>query len=236
MLTRWIIKHASAVITVCEALKKELLRLSISSPPITVLRNGVDLQRFQPVDRILLRDKMELDGTVLVSVGRLATLKGHDLTIRALSYLPDTSLLLVGDGPERKRLEALAESLGVSKRVRFLGSQPQHRLKEYYSVGDISILSSSREGWANVLLESMACGTPVVATDVGGSREVIGNADVGRLASERTPEAIAEAVRLLLSDYPDRCTVRRYAEGLDWGATSAGQKTVFKDCLGAGDH
>lgn len=82
----------------------------------------------------------------------------------------------------------------------------------------------------------MACGTPVVATDVGGSREVIGNADVGRLASERTPEAIAEAVRLLLSDYPDRCTVRRYAEGLDWGATSAGQKTVFKDCLGAGDH
>lgn len=230
-ITRHFIKSADALITVCEALKQDLTHHEFELPAVTVLRNGVDLALFKEVNRGQVRNRLGLSGTVLISVGRLAELKGQDLTIEALQHLPDTRLVLVGDGPFETALRATADKFGVADRVIFAGGQVQQALPDYYSAADIMVLASSREGWANVLLESMACGTPVVATNVGGTPEVLGKEDAGVLVKERNAEGIAEAVKRLLADYPSREKVRGYAEQFDWSATSMGQQRIFEQVL-----
>lgn len=218
---------ANAIITVCDALKTELVQLGVDAAKITPLRNGVDLQRFQPGDRAALRAELGLDGFVLLSVGHLLPVKGHDLAIAALPMLPGATLLIAGAGSLRGRLEALARELGVQHRVRFLGAVPQPELPRYYGAADALVLASSREGWANVLLESMACGTPVVATNVWGTPEVVTAPDAGLLMKERSPQGLADAVGQLRANYPDHAATRRYAEGYSWDDTTQGQLDLF---------
>ncbi|NEX64143.1 glycosyltransferase family 4 protein [Noviherbaspirillum galbum] len=220
-------RDAAGIITVCDALRQEMTKLGVDGSRIVPLRNGVDLQLFQPGDRQALRDGLGLRGFTLLSVGNLVPVKGHDLVIRALAMLPDATLLIAGEGPERSALEKLAESLGVAARVRFLGSVPQAGLRNYYGAADALVLASSREGWANVLLESMACGTPVIASKVFGTPEVVTAPEAGKLLPERSPEAIAAAARALRDDYPDRGQTRRYAERFSWDDTTAGQLALF---------
>src|SRR5205823_12458477 len=156
----WAASHAAGMITVCNALRDEMIGLGISGERIVALRNGVDLQRFQPMDRAAARASLGIDGFTVISVGVLDPRKAHDLTIGALALMPDVKLLIAGIGPERKKLETLAERLGVADRVKFLGAVAQTELEYYYNAADAMVLASSRERWANVLLESMACGTP----------------------------------------------------------------------------
>ena len=230
----WAARHAAGMITVARALKDRLVALGVPAERIEALRNGVDLQLFRPIDREDGRRRLGFRRTILLSVGNLVPLKGHDLAIRALRLLPESDLVIVGNGPERAALGVLAQESGVSDRVTFAGVLAQEELRQYYGAADVLVLASSREGWANVLLESMACGTPVVATDVGGSREVVAAPEAGVLVAERTPEALANAVRGLFARYPDRGATRRYAEGFGWGATTAGQLALFSRILSAG--
>ena len=230
-LIQWAAAQAAGLITVCQALKDRLIDLGVPAERITVLRNGVDLSQFQPPDRARARAALGLTGPTLVSVGALIERKAHDLTIRALSLLPDWRLLVAGEGPERGRLAALARNLGVADRVRLVGPVAHDKLAEIYGAADISVLASSREGWANVLLEAMACGTPVVASDVWGTPEVVAAPAAGRLMRERTPEALAEAVAALAADPPDRALTRAYAERFDWQATTLGQIALFTEIL-----
>ncbi|MFL6709928.1 MAG: glycosyltransferase family 4 protein [Massilia sp.] len=222
---------AAASITVCNALKVGLTELGADPGKIVSLRNGVDLQRFQPGDRAALRKELGMTGLTLISVGNLLPVKGHDLTIRALTLMPDASLWIAGAGPEQASLEALAAELGVASRVRFLGSVPNAELHRYYSAADAMVLASSREGWANVLLESMACGTPVVATRVWGTPEVVTAPAAGILMDERTPAGLADAVARLRANYPDHAATRRYAEGYSWDDTTNGQLALFEKIL-----
>lgn len=228
----WASRHARAVVTVSNALKNVTVRLGVDPDRVVTLRNGVDLQRFQPVDRESARAALGLDRFTLLSVGNLVPLKGHDLTIKALSALKDVTLLIAGSGPERNRLENLAKELNVLDRVRFLGSVPQTELRTYYSAADIMVLASSREGWANVLLESMACGTPVAATNVSGTPEAVTAPEAGVLIKERTPAGIVNAVTTLRNHYPDRTTTRRHAEKFSWNETTQGQMQLFQRILG----
>lgn len=223
--------RADHVVTVCQALKDRLIELSVPERKITVLRNGVDLELFRPMDRARVRVELGVAGPTLLSVGHLIERKGHDLCLRALAGLPGLQLVIAGSGVERSRLERLADSLGVAPRVRFLGQVPHSELPRWYAAADALLLASSREGWANVLLESMACGTPVVATDIWGTPEVVASRDAGVLMRERTPGAMIDAIRELLADYPDRAATRRYAEQFDWGATSRGQEALFAGIL-----
>jgi glycosyltransferase involved in cell wall biosynthesis len=170
----------------------------------------------------------------LLSVGNLVPLKGHDLAIRALQLLPGMELVIIGDGPEREALGTLARELGLSDRVTFVGVMAQEDLRHYFGAADALVLASSREGWANVLLESMACGTPVIASKVGGTPEVVTAAEAGLMMEERTPTALADAVRRLFEHYPDRGATRRYAEGFSWAETTAGQLRLFSRILAAG--
>jgi len=233
-MIRWAARHAAGMITVAGALKNRLVALGVPAERIEVLRNGVDLQFFRPVDREIWRRRLEFKRMTLLSVGNLVPLKGHDLAIRALRMLPEMDLVIIGNGPERAALGVLAQELGVTDRVTFAGALAQEDLRHYYGAADALVLASSREGWANVLLESMACGTPVVATDVGGSREVVAAPEAGVLVAERAPGALADAVRGLFARNPDRGATRRYAEGFGWGATTAGQLELFDRILSTG--
>jgi glycosyltransferase involved in cell wall biosynthesis len=227
----WAASRAAAMITVCAALKDSLVDLGVDGDRVTVLRNGVDLHMFQPGDREKIRGELGLNGQTLISVGHLIPRKGHDIVIRALSHLPGVNLLIAGDGPEDANLRTIARDAGVEDRVNFLGRQPHERLPELYRAADALVLASSREGWANVLLEAMACGTPVVASNVWGTPEVVAKPEAGQLMADRTPEALAEAVRVLFADLPDRAATRAYAENFSWDATSDGQRDLFGKVL-----
>ena len=218
---------ADAIITVADALKRELQQIGTPAQKITTLRNGVDLERFSPRDRETARQEFGVSGDVIASVGHLIDRKGHDLVIEALAELPGVTLLIAGDGEERRALETLARSIGVSNRVKFLGRLDHVALARVYSAADALILASSREGWPNVLLEAMACGCPCVATDVWGSGEVIRAPEAGCLVKERTGSAIASEVKALLGARPERTATRAYAEAHSWDATADGMHKIF---------
>ena len=226
------IRGAAALVTVSAALKTALVALGAPDQKVTVLRNGVDTSLFRPAaDRDSIRASLGLKRKTLVSVGLLIDRKGHHRTIEAMSHLPEHELLIAGEGPERARLTALIEKLGLTDRVRLLGARPHDTLPALYSAADASVLASSREGWANVLLESMACGTPVVASNIWGNPEVVQTRDAGLIAPENTPEGIAATVRALFSPLPDRDSTRRYAEQFGWEETTSGQLALFRRVL-----
>jgi teichuronic acid biosynthesis glycosyltransferase TuaC len=231
---RWWIRYAAlaadGIVTVASALRTPLVELGVSEARIRVLRNGVDLVLFRPLDRSALRRGFGLDGPTLASVGHLVPRKGHDLAIRMLLRLPGWRLLIAGDGPERGALAALAAALGLEARVRFLGRLSQPALARLYNAVDQLVLASDREGWANVLLEAMACGTPVVATSIWGTPEILRAPEAGRLA-RRDPEDLAQAVLALAADPPAREATRRYAEAFSWAETTRGQENLFAEIL-----
>ncbi len=227
-MIRWAARHAAGIITVARALKDDLVGVGVSAGRIEVLRNGVDLQLFRPIEREAGRRNLGISRTTLLSVGHLIPRKGHDLVIQGLRWLPELDLIVIGDGPEREALGALARESGAADRVRFVGSLAQEELRNYFGAADALVLASSREGWANVLLESMACGTPVVASNIGGTPEVVSAPEAGVLMAERTPEAVSEAVRRLFARYPDRGATRRYAEKFSWEETTRGQLQLFE--------
>jgi teichuronic acid biosynthesis glycosyltransferase TuaC len=225
---------SAAMITVCSALKDELIALGADATKITVLRNGVDLKLFRPEDRDVSRASFGMSRFVLASVGHLIPRKGHELVVQALAHIPDAQLYIAGSGPEDERLRALASSLGVADRINFLGALPQDRLRALYSGADALVLASSREGWANVLLEAMACGTPVVASNVWGTPEVVAVPQAGVLMRERTAGGIVDAITTLRKSMPNRADTRRYAEQFSWEDTTTGQLRLFESVLASG--
>jgi glycosyltransferase involved in cell wall biosynthesis len=232
-LIRAAIKQADRVITVSDALGRGVIALGADPAKVTTLRNGVDTVLFTPIDREQARAMLGLARPYIVSVGHLIPRKGHDRVIEAFASRAATSLaghdlVIVGDGPERERLTQLAQSLGVTVQVRLVGAMPQPQLPLYYSGADCLVLASSREGWANVLLEAMACGTPVVASPAAGNDEVVRARVAGLVAVDFTPPALAAALDDLLADPPERTTTRTYAEAHGWREISAGQQAIFE--------
>lgn len=209
------VAQAGATVTVSAALARDLIALGAAPQKLRVLRNGVDLALFAPGDRAEARAAWGVTGPTLVSVGGLVARKGHALTLRALARLPGWRLLIAGQGPDQGALAAEARALGVAERVRFLGAVPHRALPMLYRAAEASVLMSSREGWANVILESLAAGTPVIASDAGGTREFL-RPPAGIVLAERSAEALASAVAGLAAAPPDRVAVRAYAEGFGW--------------------
>ena len=218
---------SDAVIAVAAALKDDLVRLGAPAEKIEVLRNGVDLELFRPLDRNAIRARMGLSGPVIASVGGLIARKGHDIAIDAIADFAGATLLIVGDGEEKRRLIAQARANGVADRVRFLGALPHEELAEIYNAADALVLASSREGWPNVLLEAMACGTPAVASDAGGCREVIRAPEAGRIVGERVGAAFAGALKDVIAR-ADRAATRRYAQAHSWDETSDRLQAIFR--------
>lgn len=230
-LLLWGLRQAAGVSSVCQALKDKLIEWGASGDGVRVIVHGVDPGLFQPVDRDLVRSRLGLHGTVLLTVGHLISRKGHHLAIQALPELPGVTLLIAGDGWYAEGLRELAESLGVADRVRFLGHVDQEDLKDYYCAADALVLASSREGMANVLLEAMACGTPVIATAVWGTPEAVNVPEAGVLMKERSAGALVEAARRLFAAWPDREATRRHGATFRWERTSAEHLEVLRGAL-----
>ena len=127
-------------------------------------------------------------------------------------------------------MERQIEALNLSQHVTLVGERPNSELKFWYNAADVFCLASSREGWANVIMESLACGTPVVATNVYGAPEIITNDDVGILV-ERSIGSIAEGLIGGLQRKWDRTGIRHHVENRTWGAVAQEVKDVFKVCL-----
>ncbi len=223
------IRDAAALIAVSAALKQALVDLGAPEDKVTVLRNGVETALFRPPeDRTAARAALGLTRPTLISVGLLIERKGHHRVIEAMASMPEFDLMIVGEGPERARLGALAERLGVQDRVRLLGARPHSDLPALYGAADALVLASSREGWANVLLEAMACGTPVVASNIWGNPEVVRSPAGGLIMDSNTPEGVVGGVRRLFAAMPDRAATRAYAEQFGWEETTAGQLALFR--------
>lgn len=225
----WAADRACALVAVSHALARRMVAIGMDESKIHVLRNGVALDIFELRDRGVEREALGLKGPLLLSVGNLLPLKGHDLVIDALSAHPQATLVIAGDGPQLAALRARALESGVQHRVHFVGSVPQSRLVRYYNAADMLILASSREGMANVLLEALACGTPAVVTPVGGNPEVISSPAAGIVLSERSAAAIAQGVSALLNAPPSREQTRAYAESFAWADVARGLYGLFDD-------
>ncbi|WP_375395602.1 glycosyltransferase [uncultured Sphingomonas sp.] len=212
-------RAATGLLAVSQAMKADMVALGMPADLIRVHHTGVDLDRFAPADRTMGKRALGITGPLVVSVGALIPRKGHDIVIEAVARLPGVSLRIAGEGPERGRLQALIDRLGVSDRVRLLGAVPHANLPALFAAADVMALASSSEGLANVWVESLACGTPIVITDAGGAREVVTGAEAGRVVA-RSPDAFAGAIAALLADPSAAETVRQYAMGFTWAANT----------------
>lgn len=210
---------ASAVVAVSKALAHRMAEMGIPKERIHVLRNGVDLDFFEPGDRAAARDRLGFTAPTLISVGALKEAKGHHLAIEALQELMDANLIVIGAGEYEAALRKRVAELRLDERVTFTGRLGAAALLSYYQAADALCLASRREGMPNVVLESIACGTPVIATNVGGISEVVEQGVMGELLTERSASEIAAAWRRMRERGVDRDAIRRAAEAFSWDAT-----------------
>jgi glycosyltransferase involved in cell wall biosynthesis len=222
---RWTVEalqKADAVLAVSRDLGAKVVGLGVDPARVHVQPQGVDLERFSPGDRLEARDRLGLarSGKVLLWVGRVDPVKGLDVLIEAAAELlrrrVDFRVYLVGDGAPRAALEARSRALGLSRSIHFVGAQPNGQLPDWYRAADLTLLPSRSEGLPNVLRESLACGTPFVASNVGGIAE-IAEGDAGRLVRAGDPVALADQIHRSLIDPPDASRHRP----LSWDDSSA---------------
>ena len=212
-------KNASAIIAVSHALADELERIEVPSSKIHVLPNGVDLEAFRPGDRERARHLLGIVGPTFLTVGALKEAKGHDIAIRSLNLLPDAKLIIIGQGEFERELRALVARHRLSDRVSFTGNISESELVTYYQAADVLVLASRREGMPNVVLESLACGTPVIATAVGGIGEVVNDPIFGELVTERSAVSVANAWSALQQRGIERRRIRSGAVRFSWDQT-----------------
>ncbi len=230
---RWMLDaaaKAAASIGVSQALTDQLVRLGADANKVKTMRNGVDLQRFCPEPRTGARQQLGLSmqKQYLLMVGNLVELKGQHIAIEAIESIPALELLLIGAGPLRQSLQATAQRCGVADRVHFIGQVAQDQLKWWYSAADALALCSRSEGWPNVLLEAMACGTPVLATAVSGTPDIVNHPAAGVLLQQRDPAALVAAWQQLMQTPPNRAATRAHAQGFSWDATTQAQLKLFR--------
>jgi D-inositol-3-phosphate glycosyltransferase len=187
-----------------------------ASPERTeILRLGVDLARFsaQP-DRTQLKRSLGVSGRLVLAVGQLKPLKGYDSLVTAMARLADLewTLIICGEGASRADLVRRADALGISDRVRFPGLVPRDRIGAYFAAADVFVHTSLIEAAGNVVVEAQACGCPVVCTDAGGPGEYVADGDTGIVVPVGDPVALADAVRLILTDDERRARMSALAQ------------------------
>jgi glycosyltransferase involved in cell wall biosynthesis len=189
-LIRWTLNRTEKVICVSRALRSIALSLHIRDDKIVVIPNGVDLGRFHQVDKTDARCVLGIppNAEVVLAVGQLISRKGHEFVIRAVARLspkfPNLKLFIVGEGDLQKSLQEQVSALGLEQQVFLIGPIRNDELFRWYSAADVTCLASSREGLPCVLLESLACSTPVVATEIDGTIELVNSQDVGLLVQQ----------------------------------------------------
>ena len=232
---------ASHVFAVSGSLRKLALELGAAADQTEVVGNGVDTACFHPVDRAAARERYGIGqhAKVLVSVGALVERKGMHRVIDCMPGLierhPDLHYVIVGgaspEGDNRPELQARVRRLGLDARVRFLGALPPDELKWPLSAADVFVLATSNEGWANVFLEAMACGLPVVATDVGGNAEVVCRSELGSIVPFGDNKILEAALDAALVKQWDQDAILEYARSNRWDLRVAQLLKAFERLL-----
>jgi teichuronic acid biosynthesis glycosyltransferase TuaC len=231
-LIRWTLESADRVICVSIALKNVALSLKIQNDKIVVIPNGVDLNCFYPMDKMEARAilGMPLDVEVVLVVGQLISTKGHHLLIEAITDLrpkfPAVRLFIIGEGCLAKSLQRKVGVLGLDGYITLTGPVENEALFRWYSAADVTCQASSREGFPCVLLESLACGTPVVATEVGGTPELISSHDLGVLV-KRDADSISAGLERVLSMDWNRTALVEYARSFTWEHNAVEIEEIF---------
>jgi D-inositol-3-phosphate glycosyltransferase len=204
---RYLVKSCQRIIAATEREKRDIISYYGALPEsISVIPCGVNLELFQPMDKERAKKHLGLAGKSILFVGRIEPLKGIDRLLQAMTYLknePALRLLVIGgDGQSRveiERLKKLSQELQIQDLVTFLGLVKQEELPLFYSAADVCVVPSYYESFGLVALESLACGTPVVATDVGGARSVIRQGETGYVVADHAPQHLAEKIEALLA-------------------------------------
>jgi len=224
-------RRSAAVITVSRRNASILEGLGI--PDVQVIPNGFDPSVFSPGSREEARARLGLPGDLplLVSVGYLVPIKGLDIVLRGVAQLGSPArLVLVGTGPLRRSLEALARRLGIAERVRFAGEVPHLRVADYLRAADLCVLGSLDEGNPAVLVESLGCGTPVVATRVGGIPEVLGG-EQGILVRPGDVASLREGLERALAGTWSRDGIAASASPFAWPELARRIHAVYRQVL-----
>lgn len=222
----WALRQASGIVAVSQSLKHVAMQLEIPAHEIRVIPNGVDTKQFHPLDRAAARAAcgLPVDRTILLAVGGVYDGKGHHLVVDALAGLvtrhPNLLYVIVGaerpGDSYRKNLERMIAARGLVEHVFIAGPRPHDELPWWYAAADLFCLATRSEGWANVLLEAMASGVPVVTTDAGGNAEIVRDGRDGLLVRFGDARGLASAIEEALGRQWDRDATISYARGLSW--------------------
>jgi D-inositol-3-phosphate glycosyltransferase len=241
-----IVQQANRIIAAGSDEKELLVRLyGASAERISVVPCGVNLDLFQPVEQRAARRALALreDDRILLFVGRVEPLKGIDILLGAAAELAmehDCSVLVIGGDSGAQQgeiayLRNLAARLGIAERVSFLGAVDHERLPLYYSAADVCVVPSFYESFGLVALEAMACGTPVVASRVGGLAGTVRDGETGYLIPWRCPEPFAERIELLLGNEELRRafgrTAREVVERFRWSNVAEQVIGVYRELI-----
>lgn len=200
--------------------------LGIKDDVITEIPNGVDAEFFKPSDTSEIEERYDLKENVVVAVSRLVEYKGHGLLVEAVNDIDDTSLVIAGDGPFKEELEEKA-----GEDVHFAGRVPEEELPLYYSLGDVFCLPTFGEGLPLSMLESMACGTPVLSTNVGSIPDII-TADVGEVVEPRNVEALRNGLERLFKRDLEKMSERsreKAVEEYSWKSVVEKTEQLYKE-------
>lgn len=231
------LQGAAAVISVSSKMADEARKLGVAPDRLHVISNGVDRERFFPRNKRDCRTLLGLpkEGRLLVTVAHLGHRKGHHEVIRALTYLPkDVKLVIVGgaaQGGTPEKLQEVARSVGVADRLILSGRQPYEKIPLYYSAADASVLASYREGCPNAVLESLACGTPVVATDVGAVPDILPVPHAGQIVPAEQVDPLKNALAEVLNRPWDADEVVRMSKVRSWREIAGEVREVLRDVL-----
>ena len=233
-------KAATGLLAVSHDLAGQMAVMGMDAGKITVHYTGLDRDRFRPLEHTQLRSQLSRElgfalpdnAPLIACIGALIERKGQGIAITALNDIPGARLVLVGKGDDEARLRALAVSEGVETRVFFAGSVDHDLMPLILSAADVMVLPTVAEGLANAWVEALACGTPVVTSDVGGAREIITCDTAGRLV-DRNPQAVAAGINAVLNAPPSRDAVAALTAHFSWEANAATLAAHYERLLAA---
>ena len=219
-MIKWALGESEKVFVVSNSLKNKIIEIGIRKEKVVVVNNGIEINKYFVRDKEDFKKyyKIPKGDKIILYVGRLSKEKGVDVLIKAFSFIKDLNikLYIVGGGPQEKILLRQAERLGLMDRIKFLGHMHHSEIPNLMNVADLFVLPSRSEGYPNVLLEALACGIPVLATDVGGITEIINNENLGIIVAADDPIQMAQGIYSALSKEWDRELLVKRVQHQSW--------------------
>ena len=230
---------AEAIISISQALQRRLVDHGIAGNKIFIIPQGIDLNQFSlRPSRLETHVRARFGNSfVCACIANHYPVKGLDLLLRALARTQSRiAVILIGDGPERGKLEAIARLLEIDSRVWFTGQKPHDQIPNWINAADALVLPSRNEGLPTVMVEALACGKPVVATDVGGVREVLVDANLGIIVPPENVQALAAALEAMPQRHWDHQAIRRRGQDFSWDQFNRKLGQVYHHVLGTASH